>query len=492
MNKADLISKIKRQEFRNSTWNVADVVLLPFLMLAVTPYLIHKLGAQEYGIWMLVNSIMISIGIVNVGLGDAAIKFISQYHARDSKQDIARITNAGFFLSLLLLILVSVIGFIASLIISNYNPFKLQNELLHLASVSVMFGAILFGLKQLEQLILSVFRGFERYDSSSMVSMVSKFLLLTTQVTIVYLGYSVIQIFIGSVITSSIVVTVEILFVKSRYKYISFFPRLNKFTIKEIFSFSTWSWIQSILSIVVSQVDKFVVVTLAGPAFLAYYSLASTIGSQIHALFTAAVSWVFPKFSSKSEKSEDVSSLYYKMQLLVITGGLILISGLILFGDFIFKIWLGPETYGHSILLIKIFLFYIFINLLSIIPHFTLLGVNRIRIYTIFVFMSVLLIIGLMILCYYLIGVNGLAYGKMFAAAVFIPLMMLLVNYLLKLPLLDGIKLYLPTFLLASALYIKNYFSLILAGLGLLLLYYNYKTHVLNRKSSVQNNAVIK
>lgn len=480
MKSFDFLEKFKRQEFRNSVWNVIDVILLPLLMLIVTPYFIHKLGAKQYGIWMLVNSIMVSIGIVNMGIGDAAIKFISKYNALKSKNDISRIANAGFLLTLLLLLIIFIIGLAVAFVIRHDNPFNLQPPLITLASVSVMLGAVMFGLKQMEQLALSIFRGFERYDVSSVVSMISKFLLLLTQVIIVYAGYSVIQIFIGSVVILTVIVINELFYVRIRYKYISLFPKINKFTLKEIFSFSTWSWIQSVLSILVSQVDKFVVITLAGPAFLAYYSLASTVGSQLHALFTAAVSWVFPKVSSKIERKEDISNLYYKMQFLIIVGGLIIISGLLLFGNVLFRLWLGAETYGHSILLIRIFLFYIFINILSIIPHFTLLGANRIRAYTFFVFVSVIFTIGFMILNYHFQGVIGLAYGKMIAAVIYIPLMLLFVNFLLLKGnrLRDEIILYLPTFLFGVALYIENTISIFLALTGLLLLFYNYKTKI--------------
>jgi O-antigen/teichoic acid export membrane protein len=460
---------------------MADVILLPLLMLVVTPYFIYKLGADYYGVWMLVNSIMVSIGVINVGIGDAAIKFVSKYKALHSKEDISRITNAGFLLTIILFFAVLVIGFTIALIIGGYNLFNLTGSLIYIAKISVVLGGALFGLKQAEQFTLSIFKGFERYDTSSIISMISKFLLLTTQVVIVYMGYSIIQIFIGSVIVLTVIVICELIYVKSRFAYISLLPKINKVTLKEIFSFSSWSWIQSVLSILVSQADKFVVITLAGPAFLAYYSLASTIGSQIHSLFTAAVSWVFPKISSKTEKKEAISILYYKMQFLIITGGLVVISGLLLFGDIIFKLWLGPETYNNSILLIRIFLFYIFVNLLSIIPHFTLLGANQIKNYTYFVFISVIITISSMLISYHFMGIIGLAYGKMFSAVIYIPLMLIFVELLLikKNSLVNGILLYLPSLLIAIALYLRNYYSLFLIIPALLLLFFNFKTKVL-------------
>lgn len=476
----NLTTLLKRREFRNSAWNIADVVVLPFLMLVVTPYFINKLGAEQYGVWMLVNSIIVSIGVVNFGIGDATIKFVSKYKTLNSTADIGRIVNAGFTLAILLLFAVILLGSGTAIILNLLNPFNLDDTYLYLAVVSVFLGAIVFGLKQLEQLALSLFKGYERYDTSSKISMISKTILLTAQVAVVIAGYHLIEIFIVSVIVSFLVVTSEFIFIKRKFRFISLKLHLTKLTVKEIFSFSTWSWIQSILGIIAGQVDRFVVITLAGPVFLAYYSLASTIGSQLHTVFTAAVSWVFPKVSAKTERSESVTGLYYKMQMIILLGEIIAISCLFIFGDVLFKAWLGAETYSHSILLIKIFLFYILFTLLSIIPHFTLLGANLIRVATFFMSLTVVLTIGFMILGYHLFGVVGVAYGKMVSAMISIPIMLVILHKIAieKKSFYSGLIIYLPAVCFAGALYFQNLVSVPLAILVVLQLLYIYKKKI--------------
>ena len=195
----------------------------------------------------------------------------------------------------------------------------------------------------MEQLALSVFKGFERYDTSSIISIISKFLLLTTQFVVVYSGYSLIYVFLASAGITIVVVFLEYLYVKFNITYLSFLLRFDRSTLKEIFSFSSWSWTQSVLGIIAGHADRFVVITFAGPKFLAYYALASTIGGQVHQVITATISWVFPKVSGKTERKESLLPLYYKLQFLVITGGTIIISILIIFQRQIFFTWLGAR-----------------------------------------------------------------------------------------------------------------------------------------------------
>jgi O-antigen/teichoic acid export membrane protein len=437
------------------------------------------LGTDQYGIWMFVNSIIASIGIVNVGIGDAAIKFISKYRALEDKTGINRIINTGFSLVLILALIIVVIGLVVSLLVKQFNIFNLTTENIALASVSIQLGSVVFALKQVEQLLISFFKGYERYDTGSGISIISKFVLLVSQVIVVVLGYQLVQIYLISVFASVLLVLCEIVFVKSKFKDVSLFPSFNKSSIKEIFSFSTWSWVQSILSVIFTHVDRFIVITLAGPTFLAYYTLASVIGTQIHMIMTAGVSWVFPKVSAKTERKEDTSDLYYKMQFLIIIIGFVLITFLLLFENIIFKTWLGTETYTNSILLIKIFLYLGIFYMLSIIPYFFLLGANLIRISALFMFISVVITIIFMILCYQFMDYIGLAYGKLFSAIVSIPLMLAYIHYRIidKKNLFSGIKVYLPVGLLALSVYTLNIISipLFIGGAALLWLLYKEK-----------------
>jgi O-antigen/teichoic acid export membrane protein len=334
-------------------------------------------------------------------------------------------------------------------------------------------------MKQMEQLAFSIFKGYERYDTSSIMSIISKTLLLTGQVIVVYKGYSLLYVFLISAVTTVVVVFFEYIYVKIRIHELSFFPYFEKLAIKEIFSFSSWSWTQSVLSIIAGQADRFVVISLAGPKFLAYYALASSVGGQIHQVFTAAVSWVFPKVSGKTERKENLLPLYYKMQFIVMAAGTLMIGTLILFERQIFLRWLGWETYIHSILLIKIFLYLAFVNMVSIVPYFFLLGANRIKVSALFMFISVLLTILLMVIFYHFAEVNGLAYGKVLSSLISIPMMLMYVHFKI-IEKNDRKSVYIfygCVLLLVTGFYLESVYSFILIGLALVIIkkFYDYK-----------------
>ena len=268
------------------------------------------------------------------------------------------------------------------------------------------------------------------------------------------------------------------------YSSISFIPLIKKSTLQEIFGFSSWSWIQSILGVIAGHIDRLFVITLAGPIFLAYYALASNIGSQVHSILTASVGWVFPKVSGKTERNEEVNQLYYKMQLIVMIFGFVIFGALLSFENVIFKTWLGTETYNSSILLIKIFLYLAFINSLSIIPYYFMLGSNLIKYSTLFMFISLVLTIGFMILGYKFWDTMGLVYGKLLSSLISIPIMISFIHYKIidKSKSINGYKIYLPVILFVISIYMFNVFSIPVFVISIILMGYLFKKTFENKK----------
>ena len=91
------INKLLRSgHARNSLWSVVEVVVYPASLLLATPFFLDQLGESEYGIWILANSIIASIGVLNIGLGDATIKFVSKYRAQNQPAKIKLVVQTNY------------------------------------------------------------------------------------------------------------------------------------------------------------------------------------------------------------------------------------------------------------------------------------------------------------------------------------------------------------------------------------------------------------
>jgi O-antigen/teichoic acid export membrane protein len=78
----------------SAAWNVAALVVLGITAFVTAPVLVGKLGAEGYGLYMLILSISGFAGMVDMGLGEATLRFVARYHARGDTEGINRVFGA--------------------------------------------------------------------------------------------------------------------------------------------------------------------------------------------------------------------------------------------------------------------------------------------------------------------------------------------------------------------------------------------------------------
>src|SRR5512140_3867590 len=76
-------------------WNWAGVVLNIVIGLAISPYILHKLGPERYGIWALVFSLVEYLWFFDLGFNTSVTQFVAKYRARNEPDQINRVINTG-------------------------------------------------------------------------------------------------------------------------------------------------------------------------------------------------------------------------------------------------------------------------------------------------------------------------------------------------------------------------------------------------------------
>src|ERR1041385_2232356 len=91
-----------RESAGNAAYSIAEYIAQPVSMLLAAPFLVHKLGLQQYGIWMLVSAILGSMGILSTGFGDATVKYVSTYRGQNNQAGVERTIRATLTINTLL------------------------------------------------------------------------------------------------------------------------------------------------------------------------------------------------------------------------------------------------------------------------------------------------------------------------------------------------------------------------------------------------------
>lgn len=395
------------QTVRNSYFGVLDVLVMPVLMLVATPLFLTNLGAAQYGVWMLVNSIVASLGMADIGAADATIKSVSSSRGASKPEHARTVFSAAVTLYLLLAILLALLGFSLIPLVTKFAIFKVDADLQPVFANSLRFGVLVFSTKLLEQVLLAYFKGYERYDVSSKLSMTSKSLTIGTQILVVLLGGSLTDVFAYTLASQCFMIAVEIFALRSFDSELRLRLSLNRPAMREIFDFGIWAWLCSMMGILSMQIDKWLIGSLAGMTTLAYYSIAALVSNNLRAIMAAGASWSFPRVSKAGIRSDGTKQLYSSLQLILVTIGLGICILLLLF-DELFLYWLGNEAFTNSIDYIRAYLLVIPIAAATIAPYFFIIGGGYIRYNVIYrLAMSVSNIV-LMLALYPLFGVYGI------------------------------------------------------------------------------------
>jgi O-antigen/teichoic acid export membrane protein len=78
---------------RNVIWNWVGVAVQLLPGFVVTPYMIYRLGTEQYGIWSLVFSLVGYYALVDLGFRSAAVRYAAHFHALGQADKINELVN---------------------------------------------------------------------------------------------------------------------------------------------------------------------------------------------------------------------------------------------------------------------------------------------------------------------------------------------------------------------------------------------------------------
>lgn len=410
---------------KNSTWNLANILLYPIAFLAFTPFFINELGEDDFGIWMLINSyVYIAVHIISFGMGNSITAHVAEALGRNNSIKLKGYIDSSAKLIGWISIGTILAAILGGLIVS-FGVLVFSENL----DKILIIATLLISVKFWELLYQSILKGFERFDLSSLYNTISKFLVLGAQIVIVLYGYSLWEIFISNLIINGLMLIVQAFIAYRLIPGYHFSWRTNKEERNELFHFGFWTWLQTVVSVVAYQVDRFVIAIFLGPAIAGYYILASTIINHMHMAFGAVVSWLFPKIARKKESVKNITSYFLTLRGFSVGTSLVAILITFLLYEPLFTLWLGPEKFLKMGEYFRLFLIFEAFLVMTIVPLFYLNGIKMLKLITSLEFMyKVGVIVGMFIAFWILPTADSLIIGQIVALVVLIPLEYLIVN----------------------------------------------------------------
>ncbi|HEX8811527.1 MAG TPA: oligosaccharide flippase family protein [Terracidiphilus sp.] len=407
------------RNFRGSAGNalycVAEYIAQPLSMLVAAPFLVHKLGLSQYGIWMLVTTILGSVGVLSTGFGDATVKYVSAYRGQNNPAGIERTIRATLTINACLGTLFGFLVWVAAPYAVDHL-FKIEPAFQIASLQAIRISAVILAIRSVESVFVSTLRAFERYGPPVKLNVFLRTIVVISAVVLAAMGRGVVAIMVATLFWSALIVVLQAVAARRVAGSLNPFPTFEKAALAEVFSFGCYSWLQSLAGVAFTYADRFLVAALLGTAPLAIYVLCVQATQPIHGLAAAAFNFVFPHLSSRHEAGEvDGPRRVFRLALLSSIGlSLVLAAPLIFFGKPILTLWMGAQFAQQAYVVLALLAVAHMILAINIVPHYALLAFGNVR------FVSVVNIAGgilsLAAVAFFVpsFGLVGAAVGRLF------------------------------------------------------------------------------
>ena len=170
----------------NAFFNILSTIVNILLLFILTPVITRGLGDVGYGVYIILGTIGGALSILNLGLGEATLRYVSFYYSKDDKKSVNRVFNATFWLYAILGFIVSIVFIITpGSIITLLNLEFLGED----GNLLIRITILLFFINFINGCFSSVPQALQRYDIYSYVQIGINVVRFITNICVIFVGY---------------------------------------------------------------------------------------------------------------------------------------------------------------------------------------------------------------------------------------------------------------------------------------------------------------
>lgn len=367
-----------RMHAGSAMWAVADQGINPLVQLLLAPLLLHRLGTQEFALWALANAFVAMSQLISFGAGLATTKHVSADLASGANDDAVNSTRAAISIVLLMGGIVGAILFSFAHAIST--EFFLQIGPPEHVGPVIALGGVAAVIQEIDNVCAAALRGAERFDLCGKTEVPLRVGIGAAIVALSGGGYNVLSLFSAMTVLMGAKAAIKIIVVQrvldSRYCCV---PTLRKKSIRRVFGFGFWQWLQSAGTIMFSAADQLIIGSVLGSASLARYSVCLQLAQYVQVLPSVMTQVIFPRISALGSKLDSRRGNQVLISATMFAFGVALALGipLALCAQIILRYWVGFDFASANYALLMVLVFVHVVLAFNVGGYYVLLGTGR-------------------------------------------------------------------------------------------------------------------
>ncbi|KEZ50325.1 oligosaccharide flippase family protein [Metabacillus indicus] len=323
-----------------------------------TPIMLRMLGQAEYGLYSLVGSIIVTFSLIDLGFGNACIRYVSKYRALGNKYEEFNLN--GLFL--IINIILSIITIFVGLIFFTYieNIFSNSLTISELQSFKIMFIILIINLSLSFPLSIfsSIITSYERFIFPKILLIIRTLLNPIIILCILSFDYGAVEMVIAHSILNLFFNLFNVYYCVIYLKTAFMFKSFNKKLIKEISIYSLFIFIGIIVDKIYWSTGQIVLGVYSGTLIVSIYAIASQF-NMYYMQFSTAISGMFlPRLTTMVTNKTDsvnLTDIFIKVGRIQFSIIALVFLLFLLFGKEFIGVWAGIQyTDAYVIALILI------------------------------------------------------------------------------------------------------------------------------------------
>jgi O-antigen/teichoic acid export membrane protein len=283
---------------RNTVVNSAALAIRVGVSLALTSFLVGRLGNQRYGLWTLALTFTVSgaLSLFSLGFQGALVKYVAQYHA----QKLSFRLNETISATLFVYSASAAIGCVLVLAFAKW----LVAGVFHVPEASqpaVRLAVSLFGVQLLFELPAmaadAILEGLQRYDVRSAIDILKSLCFAAGAVLFVRSADPVValaQLQVGCTVFGGLIVWLSARRLLPEWRLV----RPGRAVVREMFGFTNDLLVLRINGIVYNNMDKWIIGASLATSAVAEYDIANRVHGLAAMVMSLASSAVVPAASA--------------------------------------------------------------------------------------------------------------------------------------------------------------------------------------------------
>ncbi len=405
--------KIRSQVLRNTISNTIGKIVTLGVWFFLTPFLLHHLGASDYGLWILITSIVAYGSLLDFGVANAIAKYVAQYHAEERLDQARSLVATALWLYLGLGLTAVVLGAVLAPILPAL--LELPPEQHATASWLTLLSALALGVSLPSATTISVLRGLHRFDLANMVGIIGMALFTGATIGALLLGGGLIGMVAINIPVTLMTQIPAIWLINRTAPELHFGWRgASRRLLKTVASFSSAMFVINVAGQLETKTDEIVIGASLPIANVTPYSIARRL-SELPQLLTEQFMKVLMPLASRLHAENDrqrLRALYLVSTRLTLAVFMPLALGLTILARPFITIWVGAP-YGQYDYLVLILVAASFLVTSQWPGGAILQGMGRHRILALITLCSALVNLGLSLILVHPFGLTGVALGTL-------------------------------------------------------------------------------